>query len=74
VPPVLRAEGGAEKEPEDPHRTADVAEDDGLEKELRRAPSAWRIPISLVRSVTATSMMFMIPMPASEVKVLPPGK
>ena len=27
------------------------------------APSALRIPISRVRSVTDTSMMFMIPMP-----------
>ncbi len=30
---------------------------------LRRAPSALRRPISRVRSVTETSMMFMIPMP-----------
>ena len=29
----------------------------------RRAPSARRTPISRVRSVTDTSMMFMIPMP-----------
>ena len=29
----------------------------------RRAPMAMRIPISRVRSVTDTSMMFMIPMP-----------
>ena len=29
----------------------------------RRAPSARRIPISRVRSVTVASMMFMIPMP-----------
>ena len=29
----------------------------------RRAPTAMRKPISLVRSVTDTSMMFMIPMP-----------
>jgi hypothetical protein len=29
----------------------------------RRAPSARRTPISLVRSVTETSMMFMTPMP-----------
>ncbi|SCJ87479.1 Uncharacterised protein [uncultured Oscillibacter sp.] len=28
-----------------------------------RAPSALRMPISLVRSVTDTSMMFMMPMP-----------
>ena len=31
----------------------------------RLAPSALRMPISLVRSVTDTSMMFMIPMPAT---------
>ena len=30
---------------------------------LRRAPSALRTPISRVRSVTRTSMMFMITMP-----------
>ena len=29
----------------------------------RRAPTARRRPISLVRSVTDTSMMFMMPMP-----------
>ncbi len=29
----------------------------------RRAPIALRIPISRVRSVTVTSMMFMIPIP-----------
>ena len=41
---------------------------DGLHQELRRgcparAPIAMRMPISRVRSVTDTSMMFMIPMP-----------
>jgi hypothetical protein len=30
---------------------------------LRRAPIAMRMPISRVRSVTDTSMMFMMPMP-----------
>ena len=30
---------------------------------LRCAPTALRIPISRVRSVTVTSMMFMMPMP-----------
>ena len=29
----------------------------------RRAPTAMRRPISRVRSVTETSMMFMMPMP-----------
>ena len=29
----------------------------------RRAPNAFRMPISRVRSVTETSMMFMMPMP-----------
>ena len=29
----------------------------------RRAPTALRMPISRVRSVTVTSMMFVIPMP-----------
>ena len=27
------------------------------------APTAWRSPISFVRSLTETSMMFMMPMP-----------
>ena len=31
----------------------------------RRAPTAVRMPISRVRSVTVTSMMFMTPMPAT---------
>ena len=30
-----------------------------------RAPSALRMPISFVRSVTDTSMMFMMPIPAT---------
>ena len=30
---------------------------------VRRAPSALRMPISRVRSVTVTSMMFMTPIP-----------
>ena len=30
---------------------------------LGRAPTAMRMPISRVRSVTETSMMFMMPMP-----------
>ena len=37
----------------------------------RFAPSAFRIPISRVRSVTATSMMFMIPMPATMSAMIP---
>ena len=39
----------------------------------RRAPSALRMPISLVRSVTDTSMMFMITMPptSSEMAATP---
>ena len=32
---------------------------------MRVAPSDLRMPISLVRSVTETSMMFMMPMPAT---------
>ncbi len=40
-----------------------------------RAPSALRIPISRVRSVTLTSMMFMITMPptTSEMSATPPA-
>ena len=37
----------------------------------RRAPSALRMPISRVRSVTETSMMFMIPMPPTS-RLMPP--
>jgi len=41
-----------------------------------RAPSALRKPISRVRSVTETSMMFMMPMPptSSEMPAIPPRK
>ena len=42
---------------------------------LPRAPIAIRMPISRVRSVTETSMMFMIPMPptTSETAATPPS-
>ena len=38
------------------------------------APSAFLIPISLVRSVTETSMIFIIPIPPtiSEIAAMPP--
>ena len=41
---------------------------------LRFAPSALRMPISLVRSVTDTSMMFITPTPATsrEIPAMPP--
>ena len=41
----------------------------------RRAPTASRMPISLVRSVTDTSMMFMMPMPPtiSEIAAMLPS-
>ncbi len=41
-----------------------------------RAPRALRSPISRVRSVTETSMMFMIPIPptSSEMPAMPPRK
>ena len=41
----------------------------------RRAPMALRMPISRVRSVTVTSMMFMIPMPptTSEMAAMAPS-
>ena len=48
---------------------ADHAERDRFDQELRagrrraRAPTARRMPISRVRSVTDSSMMFMMPMP-----------
>ena len=42
---------------------------------LRFAPMAFRIPISRVRSVTETSMMFIMPMPptSSEMPAMPPS-
>ena len=42
----------------------------------RRAPTALRMPISRVRSVTETSMMFMIPMPptTSEMPAIEPSR
>ena len=36
----------------------------------RRAPTAVRMPISRVRSVTVTSMMFMTPIPATSSAML----
>ena len=42
---------------------------------LRSAPIARRMPISLVRSVTVTSMMFMMPMPPTSrlIAAMPPS-
>ena len=42
----------------------------------RLAPMALRIPISLVRSVTVTIMIFMMPMPptTSEIPAMPPSR
>ena len=42
----------------------------------RLAPMALRMPISLVRSVTVTSMMFMMPMPPTirEMLAMPPRR
>ena len=42
----------------------------------RLAPMAFRMPISRVRSVTVTSMMFMIPMPPTirEIAAIPPSR
>ncbi len=42
----------------------------------RSAPTALRMPISRVRSVTETSMMFMMPMPptSSEMPAMAPRK
>ena len=65
-------QAGQDLRRDDPERRAQhaagQAEHDGLDQELpedrpRRAPSALRMPISRVRSVTETSMMFMTPMP-----------
>ena len=43
---------------------------------LRLAPMALRMPISRVRSVTVTSMMFMMPIPPtiSEMAAMPPRR
>ena len=42
----------------------------------RLAPMAFRMPISRVRSVTVTSMMFIMPMPPtmSEMLAIPPSR
>ena len=46
-----------------------------IKMSCRLAPSALRIPISRVRSVTDTSMMFMMPMPptSSYTLAIPPS-
>ena len=71
-------EGGPSGEPRDEQRPADSQEDPDPPPATERdtasmrnctrmsrslAPTASRIPISRVRSVTDTSMMFMIPIP-----------
>ena len=53
---------------DDARESAEQRQRDGFDEELRadvapRAPMAMRMPISRVRSVTLTSMMFMTPMP-----------
>ena len=52
----------------DADEAAEQRQHHGLDQELRQdvpglAPTAMRTPISRVRSVTLTSMMFMMPMP-----------
>ena len=70
-----RADAVAEHESREP---AEQAQHERLEQELQKdvmafAPMALRMPISRVRSVTDTSMMFMIPMPptSSEMPTMP---
>jgi hypothetical protein len=67
-------DAGTEQDADD---AADGAELDGFNQELREnvlrfAPMAFRTPISRVRSVTLTSMMFITPMPptTSEMEVM----
>ena len=63
-------------------RAADHRDDHRLDQELQqdrralRAPIALRMPISRVRSVTDTSMMFMMPMPptSSEMPAIAPSR
>ena len=60
---------------QDADGAADQAEDDRLDQELpqdvaARAPTAMRRPISRVRSVTETSMMFMIPTPPTTSEIM----
>ena len=68
-----RAESVADRETGD---AAEQAEHERLEQELQQdvdarfAPIALRMPISRVRSVTDTSMMFMIPMPPTSSEML----
>ena len=59
-----------------PGEAPDRREEDGLDQELAEdvrapRPSALRRPISRVRSVTETSMMFMIPIPPTSKLMLP---
>ena len=60
---------------QDAHGAADQAQHDGLHQELPQdvagpAPTAMRRPISRVRSVTDTSMMFMIPTPPTTSEIM----
>ena len=61
-------ESGGSNSKRNPDQAAKQAEEQNLHQELvaispRRAPRACRRPISRVRSVTDTSIMFMMPMP-----------
>ena len=65
----------------DADQAAEDAQHHRLDQELpedvaRLAPTALRMPISRVRSVTDTSMMFMMPMPptSSEMPAMAPRK
>ena len=63
------ARGGDKPGQRDAAHAADAGDDEGFRQKLqriwlRRAPSAFSMPISRVRYCTATSMMFMRPMPA----------
>ena len=64
---LLQRRGQAEAEA-DAEQSAEEADDDGLDEELQQDVLAARAdgersPISRVRSVTDTSMMFMMPIP-----------
>ena len=77
---------GQEGRPDDPEERAECARRSGPARRPRRgtgggsrrgvAPSALRSPISRMRSVTETSMMFMTPMPptSSEMPATPPSR
>ncbi len=77
----VRDEQCAADPQDNPQDASQEAENDGFGQELEQdvrslAPTDMRMPISRMRSVTETSMMFMIPIPptSSEIEAIPPRR